>query len=531
MVGKGERPGNSGQAAPGTESSSSSSGGGGRSPLEGGKGTAAVATATTGGAGGQQRRRKRGAVAAGAGCSAPLALAANGTQAAVAAAGGGSTGANSLLLRRGRLKRNLSAAASSSSSPAAPVAAASLGTRSLDRKALLLLPKPPRQLQPLQPPERDWVRRDLQRGCVHVYYYHHHHHHHHQQRGGGGGGGCYLRPVLCTLETTAAEVASRLLHLGHRGGGSSAVRVLGKVAAAATVETRLPHEEEDEEEEEEEEVEVEEDLAAETATAPNGAEEALTHPVEVSTSLAGSLTPIPAGRRPRSRRGTHKGLEAGESARPGRLTLSGGESGRSGGRPSLSPADCSPGRVLPPPPPTELYLAGPPLSCPSLLGGSDTESFSPSAESASDRLDPYSGGGGSSSSSEELEADPAPPLTAAGEEGAGSGPGRSQRHRPGDLSPVHPAEPRVGRAAGEFPTDGKALGDSSLMGEAATPQQPPALYVQLHGETARRLESHEKPLQIQNDYLSQLGFRDLWRVQEEGMDSETGCLIRFYAGG
>ncbi|XP_053101074.1 PH domain leucine-rich repeat-containing protein phosphatase 1 [Hemicordylus capensis] len=518
VIGKGERPGNSGQAALGTESGN----GGGPSPLEGGKGTAAVATAaaaTTFGAGGQQRRRKRGAVAAGPGCGAPLALAANGTQAAAAAAvapgGGSNSGANSLLLRRGRLKRNLSAAASSSSSSAAP-AAASLGTRSLDRKALLLLPKPPRQLQPLQPPERDWVRRDLQRGCVHVYYYYyHHHHHHHQQRGGGGGGGgYYLRPVLCTLETTAAEVASRLLQLGHRGGGSNAVRVLGKVAAAeAAAETRLPHEEEEEE-----------GLATEATIAPGGTEEALANPVAASASPAGSLTPIPAGRRPRGRRGIQNGLAGGEAARPGLLALSSGESGRAGGRHSLSPADCSPGRAVPlPPPPTELYLSGPPLSCPSLLGGSDTESFSPSAESASDRLDPYSGGGGSTSSSEELEADPVSPV--AEEEETESVSGRNQRHRPGDLPAVHPADPWLGRAAGESPGKGKALGVDS-----ASPQQPPALYVQLHGETARRLESHEKPLQIQNDYLSQLGFRDLWRVQEEGMDSETGCLIRFYAG-
>ena len=54
--------------------------------------------------------------------------------------------------------------------------------------------------------------------------------------------------------------------------------------------------------------------------------------------------------------------------------------------------------------------------------------------------------------------------------------------------------------------------------------------MQLHGETARRLEADEKPLQIQNDYLFQLGFGALWRVQEEGLDSEVGCLIRFYAG-
>uniref|UniRef100_A0A2K5UES8 protein-serine/threonine phosphatase n=1 Tax=Macaca fascicularis TaxID=9541 RepID=A0A2K5UES8_MACFA len=50
------------------------------------------------------------------------------------------------------------------------------------------------------------------------------------------------------------------------------------------------------------------------------------------------------------------------------------------------------------------------------------------------------------------------------------------------------------------------------------------------GVTTRRLEAEEKPLQIQNDYLFQLGFGELWRVQEEGMDSEIGCLIRFYAG-
>ena len=148
-----------------------------RSP--GGKGPATESGAEA--AGGPRRRR-----GAAGGSAPPAALAAPG------GAGGGS-----LLLRRGRLKRNLSAAA------------APLGTRSLDRKALL--PKPPRQLQPLQPPERDWVRRDLQRGCVHVY-------ERHANR--------YLRPVLCTLETTAAEVAARLQQPGPRGGG--VVRVPGK---------------------------------------------------------------------------------------------------------------------------------------------------------------------------------------------------------------------------------------------------------------------------------------------------------------
>ncbi|XP_067910160.1 PH domain leucine-rich repeat-containing protein phosphatase 1 [Heterodontus francisci] len=56
------------------------------------------------------------------------------------------------------------------------------------------------------------------------------------------------------------------------------------------------------------------------------------------------------------------------------------------------------------------------------------------------------------------------------------------------------------------------------------------VYVQLHGENTRRLEPHENPLEIQNEYLFKLGFKDPCRVQEEGMDVEIGCLIRFYAG-
>ncbi|MXQ96363.1 hypothetical protein E5288_WYG022862 [Bos mutus] len=84
-----------------------------------------------------------------------------------------------------------------------------------------------------------------------------------------------------------------------------------------------------------------------------------------------------------------------------------------------------------------------------------------------------------------------------------------------------------GGAARDRPAEESPDGDAAAA-EKAPP--PPTLYVQLHGETARRLEADEKPLQIQNDYLFQLGFGALWRVQEEGLDSEVGCLIRFYAG-
>uniref|UniRef100_A0A4W6F797 PH domain and leucine rich repeat protein phosphatase 1 n=1 Tax=Lates calcarifer TaxID=8187 RepID=A0A4W6F797_LATCA len=58
----------------------------------------------------------------------------------------------------------------------------------------------------------------------------------------------------------------------------------------------------------------------------------------------------------------------------------------------------------------------------------------------------------------------------------------------------------------------------------------PALFVQLHGGAVRRLGDDERPLQILNEYLTNLGFEDAWRVQEEGMNPEIGCLIRFYFG-
>lgn len=72
--------------------------------------------------------------------------------------------------------------------------------------------------------------------------------------------------------------------------------------------------------------------------------------------------------------------------------------------------------------------------------------------------------------------------------------------------------------------------DGAEAGPAGDWDSGPALYVQLHGEAARRLGPEERPLQIQNDFLFKLGFKDPWRVQEEGMNTELGSLLRFYAG-
>uniref|UniRef100_A0A452QVF1 PHLPP-like RA domain-containing protein n=1 Tax=Ursus americanus TaxID=9643 RepID=A0A452QVF1_URSAM len=133
-----------------------------------------------------------------------------------------------------------------------------------------------------------------------------------------------------------------------------------------------------------------------------------------------------------------------------------------------------------------------------------------------------------------------PCLSAQSRPGAGARPPSP----PASPPPLLPKDPRgvdgPGGAARDRPREEKEAAAAALSRPQPTPggngaasekaPPPPTLYVQLHGETTRRLEAHEKPLQIQNDYLFQLGFGELWRVQEEGMDSEIGCLIRFYAG-
>uniref|UniRef100_A0A8C6UXT0 protein-serine/threonine phosphatase n=1 Tax=Neogobius melanostomus TaxID=47308 RepID=A0A8C6UXT0_9GOBI len=78
------------------------------------------------------------------------------------------------------------------------------------------------------------------------------------------------------------------------------------------------------------------------------------------------------------------------------------------------------------------------------------------------------------------------------------------------------------------PDCGQVVGQCELTADQS--DSSPTLYVQLHGEAVRRLSPDERPLQIQNDFLFKLGFKDPWRVQEEGLNTEIGSLLRFYAG-
>ncbi|CAH2284123.1 PH domain leucine-rich repeat-containing phosphatase 1 [Pelobates cultripes] len=293
----------------------------------------------------------------------------------------GSSSANSALLlrRRRRVKRNVSAVTQSSAAPSPGP-----GTRSLDRKSLLK----PRQWVQLQPQEREWVRGELRRGCIHVY-----------ERHASPG----LRPLLCTLDTPASEVAARLLRPG--GASASVLRVLGPEPVSS-------------------EVAPDRGSWVGTPHKVSRKEEQLGCPGSAVIGLsrecwgAGSVNGFPG------EEGVHPNSDSD----------------------SLSPTVCQG---------LELFHCG--------------------AASSS-----------SSSSVEELAGDV-----------------------PSSQAVTVPARPL------------RAVKESGALG---------ALYVQLHGESSRRLEPHEKPLQVQNDYLFQLGFRDLCRVQEEGMEPELGCLIRFYAG-
>uniref|UniRef100_A0A8C6WK08 PH domain and leucine rich repeat protein phosphatase 2 n=1 Tax=Neogobius melanostomus TaxID=47308 RepID=A0A8C6WK08_9GOBI len=66
--------------------------------------------------------------------------------------------------------------------------------------------------------------------------------------------------------------------------------------------------------------------------------------------------------------------------------------------------------------------------------------------------------------------------------------------------------------------------------ELCTQRGGKALYVQLHGDLVRRLDSSERPLQMVYEYLTAMGYSDPARIQQEAANSDLSCLIRFYSG-
>ncbi|KAF5898874.1 PH domain leucine-rich repeat protein phosphatase 1-like, partial [Clarias magur] len=373
---------------------------------------------------------------------------------------------NSLLLKRRRLKRNLSAtAATGKMTPVSvPVPPPSSTSSTLDRKTLLKR----RQNAQLQPADRQWIRADLHRGSVHV----------HDQLSP-----CSPpRPVLCTQETTASEIALRLSQLG-----GSVVRIGPRPHPTADVNgnCRGPQ-----------------DVVGDIGSVPSDRlrllllqtvpDVGLFSPRSDSDVLDGSHT----------RNDNDDDDDDDDEGAGGRV------------RNSVSDDELS----------SKLGEHRDSLSDDMVLG-TDASALSPAFDSATEGLDTYG------SSSDELEL-----------EGPPSGGGDV------DTDPVLPELDNFTDDAKDRPEQMSLTSDSAskLGDEPDPPTSPasrsrfgsssserdssPALYVQLHGEAARRLTPDERPLQIQNDFLFKLGFKDPWRVQEEGMNTELGSLLRFYAG-
>ncbi|KAK2901484.1 hypothetical protein QQF64_014301 [Cirrhinus molitorella] len=329
---------------------------------------------------------------------------------------------SSLLLRKRRVKRHVSSLSSSHS-------------RSLDRQTLLRHRASPQ----LQLSDRQWVRQDLRRGSVHVHdrllVWSH-----------------PPRPVLCTVESTAAEIAQRLQQASNKSG--SVLRLNAKSHPSTDVngncdgECALRH------------------LHAGAESLPDQPNDRLRllllekdHQYQPDYETASSEA-----------NGDRGSPQDEDSVK--RFAGSDVESGSacddlsSGARFSQHRDSLSDDMIL----------------------GTDASALSPAFDSsAAEGLDTYG------SSSDELELD-------------------------------CPTEPILGPDAG---VEAPAVGSGS---DGADSESGPALYVQLHGEAARRLGPDERPLQIQNDFLFKLGFKDPWRVQEEGMNTELGSLLRFYAG-
>jgi len=57
-----------------------------------------------------------------------------------------------------------------------------------------------------------------------------------------------------------------------------------------------------------------------------------------------------------------------------------------------------------------------------------------------------------------------------------------------------------------------------------------SLHLQLAGDVLRRLEPHDRPLAIQNDYLTTLGYTNVAAMQAEGINEELVYLVKFYYG-
>lgn len=463
-----------------------------------------------------------------------------------------SNNSGSLLLRRRRLKRNLSAAAAATTTSAVTAAcgakmnsalsSASLHTRSLDRKTLL------KHRMNMQPADREWVRADLHRGSIHV----------HDRLMPS-----YPRPVLCTMDTTAGEVALRLSKLCSKS--SSVMRIFSKEIPMidqngnCNVKYEYNYNQ----------CKLNEDSSMKcNQLTPLESTELRGHPSDKLRLLL--MTDVDERQKQQDVNGKLFTSESQDNITCSLSDLNSNSNmdtpnddesehrngvdsyGLNSGSDVESSAfdDLSSGARL-----SEHRDS---LSDDMILG-TDASILSPSFDSATEGHDMYG------SSSDELELDcPASstsmnPLSQHHTNGISAITANYKQCIIGHLNDMTnnmgPDSRLNPHSLGNLPPSSSAGSLSRVCSTGTTPEiedpdcgkysvKPgltadysgescdsiPTLYVQLHGEAVRRLSPDERPLQIQNDFLFKLGFKDPWRVQEEGLNTEIGSLLRFYAG-
>ncbi|XP_041647023.1 PH domain leucine-rich repeat protein phosphatase 1-like [Cheilinus undulatus] len=429
------------------------------------------------------------------------------------------TSVNSLLSsrRRHRHKRNLSLGApptssstgvSSAETASLAPSASPLSTLSLDRRTFLRQ----KQSKQLQASDKSWVRSDLRRGCIHVHDWL---------------TPSYPRPVLCTVDTTAQEVASKLE-------GSKAGAVLRiNYKSAALVDLNDSSKDSTGQPDESDSLSDSVDAKTSKSDENDDSKQYYSDP-KLSSNLLDDKT------------ASNSSSEVYLNDIGMDLSLSVGDcygvySGSD--MESSTCEDFSPGG----PRSTELRDS---LS-EGLGPGTDSSALSPNCDSATEGPDPFE------SSSDEVEltsspthsvssaADKQPDLPSTDPSSASS----QVKTTLGDTETVGTGDvtdsPKLIKPPSKCPSSSQTRPLTSQASVQSDPEIPggnrswpepintsptPALYIQLHGGAVRRLGDDERPLQILNEYLTNLGFEDPWRVQAEGMNPEIGCLIRFYFG-
>ncbi|XP_049443016.1 PH domain leucine-rich repeat-containing protein phosphatase 1-like [Epinephelus fuscoguttatus] len=424
------------------------------------------------------------------------------------------TSVNSLLSRRRqRHKRNLSLGApptssspgvSSAETASAAPSVSPLSTLSLDRKTFLRQ----KQSKQLQASDKTWVRSDLRRGCIHVHDWL---------------TPSYPRPVLCTVDTTASEVASKLE--GSKAG--AVLRINCKTAAVIDLSDNCKDSNghADEIKSLSDSVDVKN---------PKAEENEQTKQYYPDTKLSSNLLDDKTASNSSSELCLNDiGMDLSLSVADCYGVYSGSD------MESSTCEDFSPGG----PRSTELRDS---LSEGQGLG-TDSSVVSPNCDSATEGPDPFE------SSSDEVDLTSSPthsssnsaadlpatdPCSASSqvtttlddtEAGTGDNVDTPKLIKPPSKCPSSSQTRPLSSQASVQP-DLEIPGGSKGWPEPINTSPTPALFVQLHGGAVRRLKDDERPLQILNEYLTNQGFEDPWRVQGEGMNPEIGCLIRFYFG-